>query len=73
MMPILALVFGVIAVLLGGLWFLQGLGIVDLRPILCFADCAPVQGPSGTWAALGVVTLALGGIGVFWSFKQKSN
>jgi hypothetical protein len=73
MIRITVLVFGVIAILLGGLWLLQGLGIVHIRPILCFADCAPVQGASGTWAAIGVVTLALGGFGVFWSRKQKSN
>lgn len=73
MIRITVLVFGVIAVLLGGLWLLQGLGVVHIRPILCFADCAPVQGASGTWAAIGVVTLALGGFGVVWSRKQKSN
>ena len=73
MMRIIGWVFSVIAVLLGGLWLLQGLGIVHLRPILCFADCAPVQGPSATWAVFGAVTLALGGFGVFWSRKQKSN
>lgn len=70
MMRLSAIVFGIIAVLLGGLWLLQGLGIVHLRPILCFADCAPVQGPSVTWAVIGAVTLALGGWGVFWSRKQ---
>ena len=70
MIRIIALVFGIIAVLLGGLWLLQGLGIVHLRPILCFADCEPVQGPSATWAVIGAVTLAIGGWAVFWSRKQ---
>ncbi len=72
MIRITVLVSGIIAILLGGLWLLQGLGLVHLRPILCFADCAPVQGPSGTWAAIGAVTLAVGGFGVFWSRKQRS-
>ena len=45
MMRVASLVFGVIAVLLGGIWLLQGLGIVLVRPILCFADCVPIQGP----------------------------
>jgi hypothetical protein len=66
------MVFGIIAVLLGGLWLLQGIGIVHLRPILCFADCTPVQGPSLTWAIIGAVTLAVGGVGVVWSRRQKS-
>ena len=67
MMRIVPLVFGVIAVLLGGLWLLQGLGIVQLRPILCFADCEPIQGPSVTWAVVGAIALAVGGFGIAWS------
>ena len=62
---------GLIAALLGGLWLLQGLGIVYLRPILCFADCVPVQGPSATWAIIGAGVLAFGGTAVFWSFKRR--
>ena len=49
----LVAVVGALAIMLGGLWLLQGLGVVRLRPILCFADCAPVQGPSTTWALIG--------------------
>ena len=70
MIRIITLVSSVIALLLGGLWLLQGLGIVHLRPILCFADCVPIQGPSGTWAVIGAVTLAVGGYGVFWARKH---
>ncbi len=66
-----ALFTGLIAALLGGLWLLQGLGIVHMRPILCFADCVPVQGPSTTWALIGAGALALGGFAVFWSFKRS--
>jgi hypothetical protein len=66
----IALFIGVIAVLLGGLWLLQGIDIVHLRPILCFADCAPVQGPSTTWADIGAVTLCAGFAAVFVSFKR---
>lgn len=71
MMRLIALICGILGFLLGGLWLLQGLGIVHLRPILCFADCAPLQGPSVTWAVIGAVTLAAGGIGVAWSRRQK--
>jgi hypothetical protein len=72
MLRILALVFGVIAGLLGLLWLLQGLGLVQVRPILCFADCAPVQGPSVTWAVVGVIALAIGCYGVFWSRRPSA-
>ena len=62
---------GLAAALLGGLWLLQGLGIVHMRPILCFADCAPLQGPSTTWALIGAGVLAVGGSVVFWSLKRR--
>ena len=69
-MRIVAFIFGVIAVLLGGLWLLQGLGILQVRPILCFADCAPVQGPSPTWAIVGALTIVIGGLAVLWSRRR---
>jgi len=70
MMRIVALVSGVIAVLLGALCLLQSLGIVHVRPILCFADCAPVQGPSSTCAVVGADTIAVGGLAIFWSRRR---
>ena len=72
MIRLCALICGVIAVLLGALWLLQGLGIVQLRPILCFADCAPVQGPSPTWTAIGAAVLVIGGCAIVWSRSQAS-
>jgi hypothetical protein len=71
-MRTIAVVFGVIAILLGGLWLLQGLGAVKLAPILCFADCAPVQGPSPVWAVIGAFGVLIGGLCVFWSRKRPS-
>ena len=66
----IVLVISGIAVLLGGLWLLQGLGIVHLRPILCFADCEPLQGPSVTWAVIGAIVLSAGAYGMFSKRKQ---
>lgn len=43
-MRIVPLIFGIVAVLLGGLWLLQGVGAVHIRLNLCFAGCVPVQG-----------------------------
>jgi len=67
-----ALVGGVIGILLGGLWLLQGLGIVQIRPILCFVDCAPVQGPSLTWASIGFVVVTAGVIATFFSLRRRA-
>lgn len=67
----IAFLIGLIAALLGGLWLLQGLGFVHLQPILCFADCAPVQGPSASWAAIGAALLTVGVAAVWWSLKRR--
>jgi hypothetical protein len=66
------LVVSVIAVLLGGLWLVQGLGLVQVGPILCFADCEPLQGPSVTWAVLGLLLVTAGGLGMFYSLKHRA-
>lgn len=73
MIRIIGRIFSIIAALLGGLWLLQGLGIVHLRPILCFADCAPVQGPSALWAVVGAIALIVGGLGFVWSRKRATS
>ena len=68
----MTLVGGVIGLLLGGLWLLQGLGIVQIRPILCFVDCAPVQGPSSTWAIIGFLVVAAGATAIVFSLKGRA-
>jgi uncharacterized integral membrane protein len=68
----IALIVGVISVLLGGLWLLQGLGGVHIRPILCFADCAPVQGASLTWAIIGLLMVAAGVTAMFFSLTRHA-
>jgi uncharacterized membrane protein YbaN (DUF454 family) len=68
----MALVVGVISVLLGGLWLLQGLGVVHVRPILCFADCAPVQGASPAWAIIGFLMVTAGVITIIFSLKARA-
>jgi hypothetical protein len=63
---------GLVAALLGGLWLLQGLGIVHLRPVFCFADCVPIQGSSATWTVIGAGFLAAGGTAMFSCLKRRS-
>jgi hypothetical protein len=70
-MKIFVSLVGLVAVLLGGLWLLQGLGLVHLRPILCFADCAPIQGRSTTWAIIGLVVAAAGALALFRSLRRR--
>ena len=62
---------GVIGLLLGGLWLLQGLGLVHLQPVLCVAECAPLQGPSPAWAVTGALTAAAGGLAIFFSLRRR--
>jgi hypothetical protein len=62
---------GLAAASLGILWLLQGLGVIDMKPILCFANCDPVQGASATWAVIGAVTLAVGATAIFLSLKSR--
>lgn len=60
-MKTLRIVAALALLLLGGLWLLQGLGLVHLRPILCFADCEPIQDPSAAWAIIGAAAV-VGGV-----------
>lgn len=53
-------IFGVITALLGTLWLVQGLGIIQIGPILCVADCEPITGRSVQWTVTGVLALVAG-------------
>lgn len=68
---------GVVGALLGAfigffglLWFLQGTGILRMRPILCIENCEEVVGPSLTWAAAGAVVFIIGAIVVAFSMRR---
>lgn len=67
-----ALVVGLISIPLGGLWMLQGLGIMHVRPILCFVDCEPIQGASLAWAIAGLLIVTAGIFAVFFSFQGRA-
>jgi hypothetical protein len=64
MIRIPAITCAVMVALLGGRWSLQRLGIVQIWPIECLANCTPIQGRSTTWAAIRAVTLVTGGFGI---------
>jgi hypothetical protein len=54
------ILFGALSTPLGLLWFLQGADLVHIRPILCVANCQPLQGGSIGWMTAGALFLILG-------------
>ena len=62
--------FGLIVVLLGGLWFLQGTGLFTIPPILCVAECEPLEGPSLPWALAGLAALIIGAVLLWRAFRR---
>jgi hypothetical protein len=71
MKKIALIVCGLIGVGLGGLWLLQGLGLVRIAPILCVADCHPLEGPSPTWAVIGLVAFVGGAFALFQALRPR--
>jgi hypothetical protein len=54
---------------LGALWSAQSAGLVRVKPILCFADCIEVQGPSVQWLVTGLAVIAAGA--GLWYFTRR--
>jgi hypothetical protein len=52
--------FGILLILLGVLWSLQGADLIRLEPVACVANCEPLTGPSTTWLLAGLATASLG-------------
>lgn len=63
-------ILGAIVGLLGMLWVVQGLGIVQIGPILCVADCEPITGRSAQWTVIGAIAL-FAGIVVGWTGLRR--
>jgi hypothetical protein len=63
-------IIGLILVILGLLWFLQGIAILDVCPVLCFADCECITGGSMLWGIAGAITLIIGIAIVYLSVKR---
>ena len=70
-MRTLKLITGVVLVLLGLLWALQGADLIRIKPILCVANCEPMTGGSSLWLLIGIVTIAIGLL-LLVPFKRKS-
>jgi hypothetical protein len=70
---IIPVIFGFVLLFLGSLWFLQGSDLVQIKPILCFADCEPITGKSTTWQIAGAVIFVAGASIIHKNLKKKQN
>lgn len=62
---------GIPAVLLGGMWLLQGTGLVVIEPIACVGECEALTGPSLPWGLAGAA-LAFAGLALLWlAFRRR--
>lgn len=57
---VVGVLVGAFIALLGLLWLLQGAALIQMRPILCVANCEPIVGRSPLWASAGVVAFIIG-------------
>jgi hypothetical protein len=70
-MKYLVAAIGAVAMLLGGLWFLQGTGLATIAPILCVAECEALEAPSLPWAIAGLVALLVGAALLWRSLRRR--
>jgi hypothetical protein len=61
---------GTFIAFLGLLWLLQGVAIIQIRPILCVTNCEPIVGGSPVWAAVGIIAFIIGIIIVIFSARS---
>jgi hypothetical protein len=59
-----------LAFLLGGLWLLQGTGLVTIDPIACIGACEALKGPSVPWALAGAA-LMIAALAVLWAATRQ--
>lgn len=64
-------VLALAAILLGGLWFFQGTGLIVLDPIACVGDCQPLEGPSVLWSSAGLVLIFAGGAVLRFAWRRR--
>lgn len=69
-MRITRTVLGLLFLSLGTLWTLQGSGLIEIKPILCVADCEAVVGPSTKWLLIGLL-VAVAGLTIIFAPRLK--
>jgi hypothetical protein len=55
---------------LGLLWTMRGADLIQIKPILCVANCEPVTGGSTLWLSIGIITTVIG-LALIASLKLK--
>ena len=45
---------------LGLLWFLQGIGLMQMCPVVCITNCECITGGSPLWAVAGAIVFIVG-------------
>jgi len=69
-MRVFKLIVGIVLVLLGLLWSLQGADLIRIEPVLCVANCEPLVGGSLTWLVTGIIVILVGA-GILVTLKRK--
>jgi hypothetical protein len=65
------IVLGVASTLLGLLWLLQGADLLHIRPILCIANCKPMEGGSIGWMTAGALVLVAGLLAIAAGLRRR--
>jgi hypothetical protein len=63
-------ILGATVTLLGTLWVVQGLGIIQIDPVLCVGDCEPITGRSVEWTVTGAIALFVGSV-IVWAGLRR--
>lgn len=69
-MKIFKAVVGIVLTALGLLWSVQGADLIQIKPILCVANCEPVTGGSMLWLSIGIIPTVIG-LALLASLKLK--
>ena len=63
-------IVGIILTALGLLWSAQGADLIQIKSILCVANCEPITGGSTLWLSIGIITMVIG-LALLASLKLK--
>ena len=53
-------IVGTLLTALGLLWSVQGADLIQIKPILCVANCETITGGSTLWLSIGIITTVIG-------------